>query len=32
LACADWLVKLGLALLALAPFRVIVRKMTQPVG
>lgn len=32
LAFADWLVKLGLALLALAPFRVIVRKMTQPVG
>jgi queuosine precursor transporter len=32
LAFADWLVKLGLALLALAPFRVIVRRMTQPVG
>ena len=32
LAVADWLVKLSLALLALAPFRVIVRKMTQPVA
>ncbi len=32
LACADWLVKLGLALLALAPFRALVRKMTQPVA
>lgn len=32
LACADWLVKLGLALLALAPFRAVVRKMTQPVA
>lgn len=32
LAIADWLVKLALALLALAPFRAIVRKMTQPVG
>lgn len=32
LAVADWMVKLALALLALAPFRVIVRKMTQPVG
>ena len=32
LAVADWMVKLTLALLALAPFRVIVRKMTQPVG
>jgi len=32
LAIVDWLVKLVLALLALAPFRAIVRKMTQPVG
>lgn len=32
LAAADWLVKLSLALLALAPFRIIVRKMTQPVA
>jgi uncharacterized integral membrane protein (TIGR00697 family) len=32
LAIADWLVKLAVALLALAPFRAIVRKMTQPVG
>jgi hypothetical protein len=31
LAFADWLVKLTLALIALAPFRVIVRKLTQPV-
>jgi len=31
LAIADWLVKLTLALLALAPFRAIVRKMAQPV-
>ena len=31
LACADWLVKLALALLALAPFRAIVRKLAQPV-
>ena len=31
LAFADWLVKLTLALIALAPFRAIVRKMTQPV-
>lgn len=32
LAIADWLVKLALALLALAPFRIIVRKMTQQIG
>jgi queuosine precursor transporter len=32
LAVADWLVKLALALLALAPFRVIVKKMTLPVA
>lgn len=32
LAVADWGVKLVLALLALAPFRVIVRKLAQPVG
>jgi hypothetical protein len=32
LAVADWGVKLALALLALAPFRAIVRKMTQPVA
>ncbi len=32
LAVADWMVKLTLALLALAPFRIIVRKMTQPVA
>jgi len=32
MAVADWMVKLGLALLALAPFRMIVRKMTQPVA
>lgn len=32
LALADWLVKLVLALIALAPFRAIVRKMTQPVA
>lgn len=32
LAVADWGVKLALALLALAPFRVIVRKLAQPVG
>lgn len=31
LAIADWLVKLTLAVIALAPFRVIVRKMTQSV-
>jgi len=32
LAIADWSVKLALALVALAPFRAIVRKMTQPVA
>lgn len=32
LALADWGVKLALALLALAPFRIIVRKILQPVG
>ncbi|MCC5992237.1 MAG: queuosine precursor transporter [Rhodobacteraceae bacterium] len=32
LAVADWGVKLGLALLALAPFRIIVRRITQPVA
>ncbi|MFN3954217.1 MAG: queuosine precursor transporter [Pararhodobacter sp.] len=32
MAVADWMVKLGLALLALAPFRVIVRRLTQPVA
>jgi uncharacterized integral membrane protein (TIGR00697 family) len=32
LAVADWSVKLALALLALAPFRIIVRKLAQPVG
>ena len=32
LAVADWLVKLALALLALVPFRMIVRKMTQGVA
>lgn len=32
LAVADWMVKLGLALLALVPFRVIVSKMTQGVA
>jgi uncharacterized integral membrane protein (TIGR00697 family) len=32
LAVADWLVKLALALLALAPFRAIVKKMTLPVA
>jgi queuosine precursor transporter len=32
LAAADWGVKLALALLALAPFRAITRKLTQPVG
>lgn len=32
LALADWMVKLALALLALAPFRVIVKKMTLPVA
>jgi uncharacterized integral membrane protein (TIGR00697 family) len=32
LAVADWMVKLVLALIALAPFRALVRKMTQPVA
>lgn len=32
MAVADWGVKLGLALLALAPFRLLVRKLTQPVA
>ena len=32
MALADWMVKLTLALLALVPFRIIVRKMTQPVA
>ncbi|WP_209427239.1 queuosine precursor transporter [Pararhodobacter sp. SW119] len=32
MAIADWMVKLGLALLALMPFRIIVRKMTQQVA
>lgn len=32
MAVADWMVKLGLALLALLPFRFIVRRMTQPVA
>ena len=32
LAVADWMVKLALALIALAPFRAIVRKLTQPVA
>jgi len=32
LASADWLVKLTLALIALAPFRAIVQKLTQPVA
>jgi len=32
LAAADWMVKLALALIALAPFRAIVRKLTQPVA
>jgi uncharacterized integral membrane protein (TIGR00697 family) len=31
LAVADWLVKLSLALLALVPFRIIVRRFSQPV-
>lgn len=31
MALADWFVKLGLALLALAPFRWLVQKMTQPI-
>lgn len=32
LAVADWGVKLALALLALAPFRIIVKRITQPVA
>lgn len=32
MAIADWMVKLALALLALLPFRMIVRKMTQQVA
>ena len=32
LAVADWMVKLGLALLALVPFRIIVGKFSQPVA
>ncbi|KPQ05838.1 MAG: hypothetical protein HLUCCA12_13740 [Rhodobacteraceae bacterium HLUCCA12] len=32
MAVADWLVKLALAMLALAPFRVIVRKLMLPVA
>lgn len=32
LALADWTVKLSLALIALVPFRAIVKKMTQPVA
>jgi uncharacterized integral membrane protein (TIGR00697 family) len=32
LAVADWVVKLALALLALVPFRLIMRKLTQPVA
>ncbi len=32
LASADWLVKLMLAMIALVPFRIIVKKMTQQVG
>lgn len=32
LAVADWMVKLSLALIALVPFRMIVRKLTQPIG
>mgnify|MGYP002621107442 FL=1 len=32
MAVADWMVKLGLALLALAPFRILVRKLTLPVA
>ncbi len=32
LAVADWMVKLSLALIALAPFRIITRKMTQSVA
>jgi queuosine precursor transporter len=32
LAVADWMVKLALALIALVPFRLIVKRMTQPVA
>ncbi|MCC5971459.1 MAG: queuosine precursor transporter [Pararhodobacter sp.] len=32
MAVADWMVKLALALLALAPFRILVRKLTLPVA
>ena len=32
LAVADWMVKLTLALIALAPFRILVRRLTQPVA
>lgn len=32
MAVADWAVKLVLALLALVPFRILVRKLTQPVA
>ena len=32
LAVADWMVKLALALIALVPFRMIVRRMTAPVA
>lgn len=32
MAFADWMVKLALAMLALAPFRILVRKLTQPVA
>ncbi len=32
MAVADWMVKLGLALLALVPFRILVRKLTLPVA
>ncbi|MCL4676054.1 MAG: queuosine precursor transporter [Pararhodobacter sp.] len=32
LALADWMVKLALALIALAPFRAIVTRMTRPIG
>ena len=32
LAAADWCVKLGLALIALVPFRLIVKRMTASVA
>jgi len=32
MAFADWMVKLALALLALVPFRIIVRKISQPIA